>query len=262
MDSAPERWWTGAVPTLILLRHGQSEWNAANRFTGWYDCDLTPAGEQEARSAGTQLADRGMFPDTAHTSLQTRAIRTTDLVLEALGRPDIPVQRDWRLNERHYGDLTGLDKVATRERYGDEQFLAWRRGYTTPPPPIGADNPYNPRNDPRFAEVPEGAMPLTECLADVVVRLLPYWEEAITPDLAAGQMVLISAHGNSLRALCKHLDRIDDDAVTGLNIPTGTPLVYELDNDLRPIEECPVLQRALDPEAALVAAEAVGRQAG
>ena len=159
MDSAPERWWTGAVPTLILLRHGQSEWNAANRFTGWYDCDLTPAGEQEARSAGAQLADRGMSPDIAHTSLQTRAIRTTDLVLEALGRPDIPVQRDWRLNERHYGDLTGLDKVATRERYGDEQFLAWRRGYTTPPPPIGTDNPYNPQNDPRFAEVPEGAWP-------------------------------------------------------------------------------------------------------
>ena len=229
------------MPVLILLRHGQSEWNAANRFTGWYDCDLSVVGEEEARLAGRQLAEAALIPDTAHTSVQTRAIRTTELVLETLGRPDVPVRRDWRLNERHYGNLTGLDKAKVRKYYGEHQFRAWRRGYTTPPPPIDAANPHNPNGDPRYAELPQGAIPLTECLADVLARLLPYWQEAIVPDLAAGRVVLVSAHGNSLRALCKHLDRIDDDEISELNIPTGIPLIYKLNDVFQPVDTRSVL---------------------
>ena len=247
------------MPTLILLRHGQSEWNATNQFTGWYDSDLTTRGEAEAREGACLLAAAGILPDVAHTSLQTRAIRTANLALDALGRSWIPVRRNWRLNERHYGDLTGLDKATTREQYGVEQLQAWRRGYSTPPPPITADNPYNPNDDIRYADINP---PLAECLADVVDRMLPYWEEAIAPDLRAGHVVLVAAHGNSLRAMCKFLDGITDDDITDLNIPTGTPLVYDLDDELRPVEAKPVLERSLDPDAARAAAAAVAKQAG
>ena len=250
------------MPVLILLRHGQSEWNAANRFTGWYDCDLSVVGEDEARVAGRQLAEAALVPDAAHTSVQTRAIRTTELVLEALGRPDVPIRQDWRLNERHYGNLTGLNKANVREHYGEDQLRAWRRGYSTPPPAIDADNPHNPNRDPRYSKLPEGAVPLSECLADVLARLLPYWQEAIVPDLAAGRIVLVSAHGNSLRALCKHLDRMGDDEISELNIPTGIPLIYELNDSFQPANDCSVLERALDPESARTAAEAVNRQTG
>ncbi|MCH2426488.1 MAG: phosphoglyceromutase [Acidimicrobiales bacterium] len=247
------------MPTLILLRHGQSEWNATNQFTGWYDSDLTARGEAEAREGARLLAAAGILPDVTHTSLQTRAIRTANLALDALGRSWIPVRRNWRLNERHYGDLTGLDKATTREQYGVEQLQAWRRGYSTPPPPITADNPYNPNDDIRYADINP---PLAECLADVVDRMLPYWEEAIAPDLRAGHVVLVAAHGNSLRAMCKFLDGITDDDITDLNIPTGTPLVYDLDDELRPVEAKPVLERSLDPDAARAAAAAVAKQAG
>ncbi len=247
------------MPTLILLRHGQSTWNATNQFTGWYDCNLTPQGEAEARASARLLAEAGLLPDVVHTSLQIRAIRTAELTLAELGRSWIPVRRDWRLNERHYGDLTGLDKAETRERHGAEQLLAWRRGYTTPPPPISDDNPFNPNGDVRYADIEP---PLTECLADVVARILPYWDAAIAPDLLAERTVLVAAHGNSLRALCKELDSISDNDITDLNIPTGTPLRYELDDNLRPVEAKAVLERSLDPEAARDAAEAVARQAG
>jgi len=247
------------MPTLILLRHGQSEWNATNQFTGWYDCDLTAQGEAEARDGGRLLSEAGILPDVVHTSLQTRAIRTAELALATLGRSWIPVRRHWRLNERHYGDLTGLDKAATREKHGDEQLQAWRRGYATPPPPIADDNPFNPNDDIRYADIDP---PRAECLADVVARMRPYWDEAISPDLRAGHVVLVAAHGNSLRAMCKELDGISDDDIVELNIPTGTPLRYELDDDLRPVDDRPVLERSLDPEAARAAAEAVARQAG
>jgi len=247
------------MPTLILLRHGQSTWNATNQFTGWYDCNLTPQGEAEAREGARLLADAGILPDVVHTSVLTRAIHTADIALKALGRDRIPVRRDWRLNERHYGDLTGLDKAETRERHGAEQLQAWRRGYATPPPPISDDNPFNPNGDARYASIEP---PLAECLADVVARILPYWDAAIAPDLRAGRIVLVAAHGNSLRALCKVLDGISDEDIVALNIPTGSPLVYELAGDLSPQENRTVLERSLDPEAARAAAEAVARQAG
>ena len=247
------------MPTLILLRHGQSEWNATNQFTGWYDCDLTTQGEAEARDGGRLLSEAGILPDVVHTSLQTRAIRTAELALATLGRSWIPVRRHWRLNERHYGDLTGLDKAATREKHGDEQLQAWRRGYATPPPPISDDNPFNPNDDVRYAGIDP---PRAECLADVVARMRPYWDEAIAPDLRAGHVVLVAAHGNSLRAMCKELDGISDDDIVELNIPTGTPLRYELNDDLRPVDDRPVLERSLDPEAARAAAVVVARQAG
>ena len=242
------------MPTLILLRHGQSEWNATNQFTGWYDCDLTTQGEAEARDGGRLLSEAGILPDVVHTSLQTRAIRTAELALATLGRSWIPVRRHWRLNERHYGNLTGLDKAATREKHGDEQLQAWRRGYATPPPPIADDNPFNPNDDVRYTDIDP---PRAECLADVVARMRPYWDEAIAPDLRAGHVVLVAAHGNSLRAMCKELEGISDDDIVELNIPTGTPLRYELDDDLRPVDDRPVLERSLDPEAARAAAHAV-----
>ena len=248
--------------TLILLRHGQSQWNASNQFTGWYDCALTPQGEAEARAGGTALSDAGLLPDVVHTSVQTRAIRTAEVALTEMGRTWVPVRRHWRLNERHYGDLTGLDKAETRRRHGDEQLNAWRRGYRTPPPPIADDNPWNPNDDPRYAHLPPEVIPKSECLADVVERLLPYWYDAVVPDLRAGRVVLISAHGNSLRALAKHLDRIDDDAIAALNIPTGMPLVYELGSDMMPTEAKTTLARSLDPAAAAEAAAAVAKQAG
>ena len=247
------------MPTLILLRHGQSTWNATNQFTGWYDCDLTPQGEAEAQTGARLLADAGLLPDVVHTSLQVRAIRTAELALAELGRSWIPVRRDWRLNERHYGDLTGLNKTETRERHGAEQLQAWRRSYATAPPPISDDNPFNPNDDVRYASIEP---PLAECLADVVARILPYWDNAIAPDLQAGRTVLVTAHGNSLRALCKELDDISDNDITELNIPTGTPIRYELSENLKPVEAKAVLERSLDPEAALDAAETVARQAG
>ena len=223
---------SATVGTLVLLRHGQSQWNLENRFTGWWDVDLSTAGEKEARAAGTLLAADGLAVDLAHTSVLTRAIRTLDLALEEMQRLWVPVRRHWRLNERHYGALTGLDKAETKAKFGADQFLAWRRGYDTPPPPMPAGHPFDVGGDPRYAGLAPDVMPDTECLADVVVRMLPYWHDEIAPDLLAGRTVLVVAHGNSLRALIKHLEGISDTDITGLEIPTGVPLVYELDNAL------------------------------
>ena len=230
---------------LVLIRHGESQWNRENRFTGWVDVDLTETGESEARTAGKRLLDAGLAPDVVHTSLQTRAIRTANLALEVLDRLWIPVRRSWRLNERHYGGLTGLNKAETAERHGEEQVHIWRRSYDIPPPPIDDDNPSNPNHDPRYALLPPELIPSTECLADVVVRLLPYWFDGLIPDLAAGRTVLVAAHGNSLRALVKHLQGISDDDIPNLNIPTGIPLVYELDEHFRPAEVLEVDARYL-----------------
>ena len=246
----------------MLLRHGESEWNQLNRFTGWWDSGLTARGEAQATAAGELMAARDIAPDVAHTSLQTRAIRTTELALFAMGRSWIPVRRDWRLNERHYGDLTGRNKAETAERFGVDQVKIWRRSYDIPPPPIADDNPFNPNRDERYAQVPPGELPLTECLQDVVARMLPYWDSAISDDLREGRTVLVGAHGNSLRALVKHLDSISDDDIVELNIPTGEPLVYDLDDDLRPVEHKPVEERYLrSAEEIRAAAEAVARQA-
>jgi 2,3-bisphosphoglycerate-dependent phosphoglycerate mutase len=244
------------VGTLVLLRHGQSQWNLENRFTGWWDVDLSDQGEKEARSAGTLIAEAGLGVDVAHTSVLTRAIRTLDLALEEMGRLWVPVRRHWRLNERHYGALTGLDKAETKARYGDAQFLAWRRGYDTPPPPMPPDHPLDVRRDPRYAGLAPDILPATECLADVVVRMLPYWYDAIAPEVLAGRTELVAAHGNSLRALIKHLDGITDADIAELEIPTGVPIVYELDSRLGVSG-----RRELgDPEAIAAAAEAVRRQ--
>jgi 2,3-bisphosphoglycerate-dependent phosphoglycerate mutase len=246
------------VSTLVLLRHGQSTWNLENRFTGWYDCDLSEQGEKEARAAGASLADEGVAVDVAHTSVLIRAVRTLHLALGELGRLWIPVRGHWRLNERHYGGLTGLDKAETRDRYGDQQFLAWRRSYDVPPPPIDPDSPWNPAHDPRYAELAPDVVPATECLKDVVARMLPYWYDAIVPDLRAGRVVLVAAHGNSLRALIKHLDDISDTEIPGLELPTGVPIVYELDDRLRPSQ--PGGRWLGDPETVKAATEAVRRQ--
>ncbi len=229
------------MTTLVLLRHGESTWNKENRFTGWVDVDLSEKGEAEARRGGDLLREAGIEPDVLHTSLQRRAIRTAQLALERTDRVWIPVRRSWRLNERHYGALQGKDKSEIREQFGDEQFMLWRRSYDTPPPPLDADDPMHPRHDARYADLPLEALPATECLKDVLVRMLPYWADAIVPDLRAGRTVLVAAHGNSLRALVKHLDGIADDAIVGLNVPTGIPLRYDLDADLRPT-------RSVDPE--------------
>lgn len=246
---------------LVLLRHGESEWNKLNLFTGWYDCDLTEAGRIEAAAAGDLLTDAGLDPDVVHTSVQLRAIRTANLTLEAMGRLWIPVRRSWRLNERHYGDLTGRNKRETVERYGEEQVLVWRRSYDTPPPAIAADNQFNPNDDARYASLPPELVPAAECLADVVERMLPYWYDSIVPDLADGDTVLVAAHGNSLRALVKHLLDISDSDITGLNIPTGVPLLFELDEHFRPAEDRPIEERYLmDAEAVRAKAEAVARQ--
>ena len=247
---------------LVLLRHGESEWNKLNLFTGWYDCDLTEAGREEAAAAGGMLTDAGIAPDVVHTSVQIRAIRTANLALDAMDRLWIPVRRSWRLNERHYGDLTGRNKKETAEKYGDDQVLVWRRSYDVPPPPIAADNEFDPNHDARYASLPPELVPASECLADVVERMLPYWYDAIVPDLAAGNTVLVAAHGNSLRALVKHLLDISDDEITGLNIPTGVPLAFELDDDYRPAEDKPIEERYLMDEAAVRAkADAVAKQA-
>jgi 2,3-bisphosphoglycerate-dependent phosphoglycerate mutase len=245
------------MKTLVLLRHGESEWNAKGLFTGWVDVGLSEAGKQEAVNGGRLLEESGIRPDTVHTSVLTRAIQTAHLALEEAGLLWLPVRRSWRLNERHYGALQGKDKAATRREFGDEQFMLWRRSYDVPPPPIADDDPLSQSGDPRYAQIPPEARPRTECLKDVVVRMLPYWYDAVVPDLNDGKTVLVVAHGNSLRALVKHLDQIGDDAIAALNIPTGIPLVYELDDAFRP--EVPG-GRYLDPEAAAEAAEAVKNQ--
>ena len=245
------------MATLVLLRHGESEWNRKNLFTGWVDVDLTPLGEEQARLGGRALSDAGLLPTVVHTSVQTRAVRTANLALEAAGRSWLPVARHWRLNERHYGALQGKDKAQVREEYGHEQFMLWRRSYSVPPPPIPKGDPWDVSTDERYASLAPDAVPRTECLSDVVNRLLPYWHDQIVPDLRAGQVVLVVAHGNSLRALCKHLDGLSEDEVVGLNIPTGQPLRYDLNDDLSPLVSG---GSYLDPEAAAKAAEAVAQQ--
>ncbi|MDY7104619.1 MAG: phosphoglyceromutase [Actinomycetota bacterium] len=249
--------------TVVLLRHGQSEWNLENLFTGWHDADLTDTGIEEAIAGGKALAEAGILPDVVHTSLQVRAIRTANLALDQIGRLWVPVRRSWRLNERHYGGLTGLDKKATAEKHGADQVHIWRRSYDTPPPPIERGSTYDVADDPRYADLAPDVIPATECLADVVERMLPYWFDAICPDLIANKTVLVAAHGNSLRALVKYLDGISDEEIPSLNLPTGVPILYQLDDDLRPLESKPVTERFLgDAEAAKAAAEAVARQAG
>src|ERR1700761_5313399 len=216
--------------TLVLVRHGESEWNSKGLFTGWVDVGLAEKGRQEAAAAGRMLVDAGLRPDVVHTSVLTRAISTANLLLEAAGLSWLPVSRSWRLNERHYGALQGKDKAQTREEFGDEQFLVWRRSYDVPPPPLADDDEYSQAGDPRYADLLD-TIPRTECLADVVDRMLPYWYDAIVADLRRGATVLVAAHGNSLRALVKHLDGMGDAEVVGLNIPTGVPLRYDLDDD-------------------------------
>ena len=240
---------------LILLRHGRSEWNDLNLFTGWYDCPLNDAGRGEARHAAELLTTAGLIPTAVHTSVLQRAVETTEIVLEALGLGSLQPHRSWRLNERHYGDLTGLDKAATRIAHGDEQLQRWRRGYDAPPPPIRADNEFNPNGSPVYSHLPPELIPRTESLKDVMARLLPYWRDAIVSDLRRGHTVLASAHGNSLRALAKHLDGISDEDIGALNIPTGMPLHYVLGHDMSPVEAKHPLERALDPAAAAAAAE-------
>jgi 2,3-bisphosphoglycerate-dependent phosphoglycerate mutase len=217
------------MPRLVLIRHGQSAWNLENRFTGWWDVDLTPLGVEEARQAGELMAARGLDFDLCFTSLQTRAIKTLHLALEPMGRLWLPVEKDWRLNERHYGGLTGLNKAEMAARTSEEQVRIWRRSFDVPPPEMEQGSPYDLAGDRRYAGV---TVPRTESLKDTIARVLPYWEQRIAPALGAGQRVLISAHGNSLRALVKHLSAIPDDEITGLEIPTGKPIVYELDDDL------------------------------
>jgi len=221
------------LPRLILVRHGQSQWNLENRFTGWWDVDLTEKGEEEALSAGRLLAEKGMLPTVAFTSLQTRAIKTLHLALEAAGVLWIPETKDWRLNERHYGGLTGLDKAETAARHGDDQVRIWRRSFDIPPPLLEAGSEFDLGKDARYAGI---AIPSTESLKDTIARVLPYYQSSIVPHLKAGATVLVAAHGNSLRALVKHLSGISDADITGLEIPTGQPIVYELDNELNALE--------------------------
>ena len=245
------------MATLVLLRHGESDWNKKNLFTGWVDVDLTELGEEQARLGGLELKKADLLPTVAHTSLMTRAIRTCNLALESCDRNWIPVRRHWRLNERHYGDLQGKDKKTTLEQYGEEQFMLWRRSYDTPPPEIELGSEWDVSGDPRYRHLTSDLVPRTECLADVVHRMLPYWYDAIVPDLQAGEVVLVAAHGNSLRALVKHLDGLSKEAVVGLNIPTGQPLRYDLDDDMHPTNPGGTY---LDEQAAKTAAEAVAAQ--
>ncbi len=244
------------MPTLVLLRHGESDWNQKNLFTGWVDVDLTDRGVDEAVRGGRLLVEHGLLPTVVHTSLLRRAIRTGQLALDVADRHWIPVRRSWRLNERHYGALQGKDKSQVREQFGDEQFMLWRRSYDVPPPALADDDPYSQVGDPRYADLLE-SVPRTECLADVVARLLPYWYDAVVPDLRRGELVLLAAHGNSLRGLIKYLDGMSDDAVVGLNVPTGIPLRYELDpSTLRPTAP----GEYLDQDAAADAIQAVAAQ--
>ncbi|MGW0228227.1 phosphoglyceromutase [Actinopolymorpha singaporensis] len=249
MSAAPYR--------LVLLRHGESEWNAKNLFTGWVDVNLSATGEAEARRGGELLRERALLPDVVHTSVLRRAIRTAEIALDTCDRHWLPVRRSWRLNERHYGALQGKDKKQTLEQFGEEQFMIWRRSYNTPPPPIEDASEFSQAGDARYADLPPELLPRTECLADVVERMLPYWYDAIIPDLRRGSTVLVAAHGNSIRALVKHLDGMSDEAVVGLNIPTGVPLLYELDEQMRPTK---VGGEYLDPAAAAAAIEAVKNQ--
>lgn len=242
---------------LILLRHGESEWNAKNLFTGWVDVDLNEKGVREASHGGELLKEQNLLPDIVHTSLLRRAIHTSYLALDKADRLWIPVKRSWRLNERHYGALQGLNKSEIRDQYGEEQFMQWRRSYDVPPPQIDPDGEFSQFNDPRYADIPADERPLSEDLKHVVARMLPYWESSIVPDLKAGKTVLVAAHGNSLRALVKHLDDIDDQTISGLNIPTGIPLFYELDDNMRPLVKG---GRYLDPEAAAAGQQAVASQ--
>ncbi|MBN9172476.1 MAG: phosphoglyceromutase [Microbacterium sp.] len=241
--------------TLILLRHGQSEWNKSNQFTGWVDVRLTDLGKAEAARGGELLAESGILPDVLYTSVLSRAIQTANIALDAADRLWIPVKRSWRLNERHYGALQGKDKAQTLEEFGNEQFMLWRRSFDVPPPPLADDSEFSQVNDPRYAGI-DGEVPRTESLKLVIDRLLPYWESDIAADLRAGKTVLVTAHGNSLRGLVKHLDGISDEDIAELNIPTGIPLVYRLDEDLRPIGA----GEYLDPEAAAAGAAAVANQ--
>ena len=241
---------------LVLLRHGESVWNRENRFTGWTDVDLTPRGTEEARRAGRLLAQAGHSFDVAYTSLLRRAIRTLWLVLDEMDLMWIPVHRSWRLNERHYGALQGLDKAQTAAEYGDAQVLVWRRSYSTPPPALAPGDQRHPRGDPRYAALSDVDLPLTECLKDTVARFLPFWHERLVPELEAGKRMLIAAHGNSLRALVKHLDGMSDDGIVGLNIPTGIPLVYRLDDDLNAISH----EYLGDPDEVHRAMESVAAQ--
>jgi 2,3-bisphosphoglycerate-dependent phosphoglycerate mutase len=243
--------------TLVLLRHGESTWNAQNLFTGWVDVDLSEKGEAEARRGGELIREAGLRPDVLHTSVLRRAIRTAQLALDVADLLWLPVARSWRLNERHYGALQGKNKAQIREQVGDEQFMLWRRSYDIPPPPLADDDEFSQVGDPRYATLPSEVVPRTECLKDVVVRMLPYWYDAIVPDLRAGRSVLVAAHGNSLRALVKYLDGLSDEEVVGLNIPTGIPLRYELDGDLKPIKPG---GEYLDPAAAEAAIQAVASQ--
>ena len=245
------------MSTLVLLRHGESEWNLANRFTGWEDVSLTPRGRGEAAEGGALMSGAGIEPQVVHTSLQVRAIETAEIALREMGRHWLPVLRHWRLNERHYGALQGLDKKETAAKYGDAQVLTWRRSYATPPPPVEIDDPRHPSHDPRYAEIAPELLPASESLKDVVARMLPYWYDAIVPDLRHRGCVLVAAHGNSLRALVKHLEGKSEEEIVELNIPTGLPLVYELDGRLG------VVRRDYlgDPAAAAAKAAAVARQA-
>jgi 2,3-bisphosphoglycerate-dependent phosphoglycerate mutase len=243
--------------TLIMIRHGESEWNAKGLFTGWVDVGLSDRGRAEALRAAEQLTDAGLRPDVVHTSVLSRAIETANIALDAAGLSWLPVRRSWRLNERHYGALQGKDKAQTRQEYGEEQFMIWRRSYDVPPPPLSDADPLSQASDPRYAQLPDELLPRTECLRDVLHRLLPYWYDAIIGDLAAGRSCLIVAHGNSLRALVKHLDGISDAEIAELNIPTGMPLIYELDHRFAPTQSG---GRYLDPQAAAEGAAAVASQ--
>ncbi len=241
---------------LILLRHGESEWNAKNLFTGWVDVNLSEKGRAEAKRGGELLKERGLLPNIVHTSLLRRAINTSQIALDECDRSWIPVHRSWRLNERHYGALQGKDKAQTLAAYGEEQFMLWRRSFDVPPPPIEDNDEFSQAHDPRYADLGD-ALPKSECLKDVVVRMLPYWFDAIIPDLTAHKTVLVTAHGNSLRALVKHLDEISDADIAGLNIPTGIPLLYELNDDFTPVTKG---GEYLDPAAAADAITAVANQ--
>jgi len=244
--------------TLILLRHGESEWNAKNLFTGWVDVDLNDKGRGEAQKGGELIAESGLLPDVVITSLLKRAIKTSQIALNSCERLWIPVIRNWRLNERHYGALQGKDKAQTLAEFGEDQFMLWRRSYDIPPPPIDPHSEFAQNHDPRYAILPPETVPNTECLADVVERLIPFWEDVIVAEhLRRNETVLVVAHGNSLRALVKHLDGISDEAIASINIPTGIPLVYKLDENLKPIVPG---GEYLDPEAAIAAAAAVAAQ--
>jgi 2,3-bisphosphoglycerate-dependent phosphoglycerate mutase len=243
---------------LVLMRHGESQWNLENRFTGWTDIDLTEAGRDQARRAGELLKEKGYVFDVAFTSVLKRAIRTLWIALDAMDTMYLPVHNNWRLNERHYGDLQGLNKAEMAAQYGDEQVLIWRRAYAIAPNPIALDDPRHPRFDPRYAKLTPQQLPATECLQDTVARVLPFWDETIAPSIRAGRRVLVAAHGNSLRALIKHLDNVSDDDIVHLNIPTGQPLVYELDKDSRPIRHY-YLGDPAEIEAAMAAVAAQGK---